>query len=45
VKRTWVGYGEPRDWFDNEQGEGQEFHYHAIECKNIWIPMGHIFAN
>ncbi len=45
VKRTWVGYGELRDWFDREQGEGQEFHYHAVECKNIWIPMGHIFAN
>lgn len=45
VKRTWVGYGEPRDWLDNDQGQGQEFHYHAIECKNIWIPMGHIFAN
>lgn len=45
VKRTWVGYGESRDWLDNEQGQGQEFHYHAIECKNIWIPMGHVFAN
>lgn len=45
VKRTWVGYGESRDWIDNEQGQGQEFSFNAVECKNIWIPMGHIFAN
>jgi len=22
MKRTWVGYGLPRDWMDREQGEG-----------------------
>lgn len=45
VKRTWVSYGVGRDWSDPEQGQGEEFLYHAVECKNIWIPMGHIFAN
>ena len=45
IKRTWVDYGEPRDWLNSEQGQGHEFLYHSVECKNIWIPMGHIFAN
>ncbi|XP_053307658.1 aldehyde dehydrogenase family 16 member A1 [Spea bombifrons] len=44
-KRTWVGYGLPRDWEDAAQGEGEEFLYQATQCKNIWIPMGEIFAN
>ena len=25
--------------------KGEEFLYHAIEVKNIWLPMGDIFAN
>ncbi|KAL5009729.1 hypothetical protein ScPMuIL_012034 [Solemya velum] len=45
VKRTWVNYGHQRDWTDSEQGHGEEFLYHSVQCKNIWIPMGHIFAN
>lgn len=45
VKRTWVNYGEGRDWYDTEQGAGKEFLYHATECKNIWLPMGTTFAN
>ncbi|XP_013387843.1 aldehyde dehydrogenase family 16 member A1-like [Lingula anatina] len=45
VKRTWVNYGLSRNWADREQGQGEEFLYHAIQCKNIWIPMGDIFAN
>jgi len=45
LKRTWVNYGETRDWYDAEQGAGEEFLYHAVECKNIWMPMGEIFAN
>ena len=45
IKRTWVNYGSSRDWTDPEQGQGQEFLYHSIQCKNIWIPMGDIFAN
>ena len=45
VKRTWVNYGAQRDWMDPEQGEGEEFLIQATEVKNIWIPMGEIFAN
>jgi len=45
VKRTWVNYGQPRDWFDPVQGAGDEFLYQATESKNIWMPMGEIFAN
>ena len=45
VKRTWVNYGHERDWTDAEQGQGEEFLYQAVQVKNIWIPMGDIFAN
>ena len=45
VKRTWVSYGEPRDWLDAAQGQGEEFLLQATEVKNIWMPMGQIFAN
>jgi len=45
LKRTWVSYGESRDWASAEQGCGEEFLYHSIQVKNIWIPMGDIFAN
>ena len=34
-----------RDWTDPEQGHGEEYLYHAIQVKNIWIPMGDVFAN
>ncbi|XP_072282801.1 aldehyde dehydrogenase family 16 member A1 [Pyxicephalus adspersus] len=44
-KRTWVNYGVIREWEDTQQGSGEEFLYHATQCKNIWIPMGEIFAN
>jgi aldehyde dehydrogenase (NAD+) len=44
-KRTWVNYGESRDWLDPSQGQGEEFLYQAVECKNVWLPMGDIFAN
>jgi aldehyde dehydrogenase (NAD+) len=40
VKRTWVGYGLPRDWKSAEQGAGREFLYHATQVKNIWVPTG-----
>jgi aldehyde dehydrogenase (NAD+) len=40
VKRTWVGYGIPRDWNSQDQGAGHEFLYHAIQVKNIWVPTG-----
>nr|XP_022292443.1 aldehyde dehydrogenase family 16 member A1-like [Crassostrea virginica] len=45
VKRTWVNYGLERDWTDPEQGQGEEFLYQSVQVKNIWIPMGDIFAN
>jgi len=45
IKRTWVDYGTSRDWYDAEQGQGEEFLYQSIECKNIWLPMGEMFAN
>ncbi|ROT78477.1 hypothetical protein C7M84_002802 [Penaeus vannamei] len=45
VKRTWVNYGMKRDWFDSEQGQGEEFLYHSVQAKNIWLTMGDIFAN
>ena len=40
MKRTWVSYGEPRDWFDAEQGEGEEFLREATQVKNVWVPSG-----
>ena len=45
VKRTWVNYGIGRDWTNPEQGQGEEFLYHSVQVKNIWIPMGDIYAN
>ncbi|KAK3608447.1 hypothetical protein CHS0354_035451 [Potamilus streckersoni] len=45
VKRTWVNYGMDREWENPEQGQGEEFLYHSVQVKNIWIPMGDIFAN
>ncbi len=40
MKRTWVNHGRHHDWFDAEQGEGEEFLRRAVEIKNIWIPYG-----
>ena len=40
MKRTFVGYGADRDWYDASQGEGTEFLREATEVKNIWAPMG-----
>ncbi len=38
LKRTWVSYGEPRDWVRN--GGGPEFLRQATQVKNIWVPYG-----
>ena len=38
LKRTWVSYGEPRDWVRN--GGGPEFLLQATQVKNIWVPYG-----
>jgi aldehyde dehydrogenase (NAD+) len=40
MKRTWVNYGKQRNWFDAQQGEGEQFLRHATQIKNIWIPYG-----
>lgn len=45
VKRTWVSYGQARDWVDPKQGEGEEFLYQATQVKNVWLTMGDIYAN
>jgi len=40
LKRTWVSYGAPRDWFDPQQGAGKDFLQEAIQVKNVWVPTG-----
>ena len=40
MKRTWTGRGVRRDWYDPEQGEGEEFLREATQVKNIWVPYG-----
>ncbi|MEM8560481.1 MAG: aldehyde dehydrogenase family protein, partial [Bacteroidota bacterium] len=38
MKRTWVSYGQPRDWLDPQQGEGRAFLRQSVQVKNIWLP-------
>jgi aldehyde dehydrogenase (NAD+) len=40
MKRTWVDYGESRDWTDPKRAAGEEFLEQATQVKNIWIPYG-----
>ncbi len=40
MKRTFVGYGEPRDWLDPHQGAGEEYLREATQVKNVWLPTG-----
>lgn len=40
MKRTWVNYGESRDWTNKEQGASEEFVHESIQVKNIWVPTG-----
>lgn len=40
MKRTWVNFGKQRNWFDEHQGEGEQFLRYATQIKNIWIPYG-----
>ena len=40
MKRTWVNYGEARDWADPRRGASEEFLEQATQVKNIWIPYG-----
>jgi aldehyde dehydrogenase (NAD+) len=39
VKRTWVNYGQARDWFSADS-EGAAFLRAATEVKTVWIPYG-----
>ncbi|MGC9418615.1 MAG: aldehyde dehydrogenase family protein [Rhodovulum sp.] len=39
LKRTWVNYGNIRDWMGDE-GEGRAFLRAATEVKTVWIPWG-----
>ncbi|ESO10836.1 hypothetical protein HELRODRAFT_97056 [Helobdella robusta] len=45
MKRTWVDWGLARDWMEDEQGCAEDFLHHAVQVKNIWLPMGNIYAN
>ena len=40
MKQTWVSHGRARNWFDAEQGEGDEFLRKSTQVKNIWVPYG-----
>jgi aldehyde dehydrogenase (NAD+) len=40
MKRTWVSYGEPIDWFDDQQGAGESFLHEATQVKHVWVPTG-----
>ncbi len=38
LKRTWVNYGQARDW--DKDGEGRAFLSAASEIKTVWVPYG-----
>jgi aldehyde dehydrogenase (NAD+) len=40
LKRTWVGGGKGRDWYDIAQAGGRAVLGHASQVKNVWIPYG-----
>ncbi len=40
MKRTWVDYGQSRDWADPRHASGEEFLEQATQVKNIWVPYG-----
>ncbi|WP_425416466.1 aldehyde dehydrogenase family protein [Oricola indica] len=40
LKPVWANNGKARDWFDAEQGEGEEFLFRATRIKTIWTPFG-----
>ncbi|MES2151713.1 MAG: aldehyde dehydrogenase family protein [Pseudomonadota bacterium] len=40
LKRTWVGGGKGRDWYDTKQAGGRMVLAHASQVKNVWIPYG-----
>ncbi len=40
LKRTWVNYGQPRDWFTLTAAQQAEMLRQATQVKNIWAPYG-----
>ena len=40
LKALWANNGTVRDWFDPEQGQGEEFLFRAVRIKTIWTPFG-----
>lgn len=40
LKRTWVNYGRPRDWFRLGSTEQAEMLRQATQVKNVWVPYG-----
>lgn len=40
LKAVWANSGKARDWFDGEQGAGEEFLFRAVRIKTIWTPFG-----
>ena len=40
MKRTWVTYGRPFDWYDQSAIARQRFLQESTEVKNVWVPMG-----
>jgi aldehyde dehydrogenase (NAD+) len=40
MKRSFVDFGNPRDWFSRVQGQGEEFLRESVQSKSIWLPMG-----
>lgn len=40
LKATWVNHGKARDWYDPQQGAGEEFLFRSVRFKNIWTPFG-----
>jgi aldehyde dehydrogenase (NAD+) len=40
LKAVWANNGKARDWYDDEQGAGEEFLFRATRIKTIWTPFG-----
>ena len=40
LKRTWVNYGRPRNWFALDAHNQAELLRQATQVKNIWVPYG-----
>jgi aldehyde dehydrogenase (NAD+) len=40
LKSTWTNQGKAFDWYNDAQGQGEDYLRHATQIKNIWIPYG-----